>query len=116
MNKLCQAAQPFDQALTGMLDDVDIDTVHVVQFKRVNAIPVGPLIHQGGIPAVGRIFRQDDKLWVSSDDRFVCDLGITTATAVAMEDIGSIGILQEFIAKGTPAKDIGFSRRTIVYF
>ena len=88
----------------------------MVQFERINATPVGPLIRKGRITAVGRIFRQDDNLWVSSDDRFVCDLGITTATAVAMEDIGSIGILQEFIAKGTPAKDIGFSRRTIVYF
>src|SRR5437899_1153650 len=99
-----------------MLHDVDIDMVHTVRFERINATPVGPLIHQGRITSVSRIFRQDDKLRVSGDDRFVCDLWIATAAAVAMEDIGSIGILQEFIAKGTPAKDIGFSRRTIVYF
>ena len=99
-----------------MLHDVDIDMVHVVQFERINATPVGPLIHQSRITTVGGIFRQDDKLWVSGDDRFVCDLRIATTTAVAMEDIDAIGVLQEFIAKGTPAKDIGFSRRTIVYF
>src|SRR2546427_12513581 len=99
-----------------MLYDVDIDPVHVVQLERVNATPVRPLIHQSGIPTVGRIFRQNDKLWVSGDDCLVCDLRVATAIGIVMEDIDAIGVLQEFIAKGTTAKDIGFSRRTIVYF
>ena len=90
--------------------------VHVVRFERINATPVGPLIHHGRITTVGRVFRQDDKLRVSGDDRFVCDLRIATTTAVAMEDIDAMGVLQEFIAKGTPAKDIGFSWRAVVYF
>ena len=76
-----------------MLHDVDIEMVHMVQFERINATPVGPLIHHSRITTVSRIFRQDDKLRVSGDDRFVCDLWIATATAVAMEDIDSIGIL-----------------------
>src|SRR5229473_786574 len=91
-----------------MLHDVDIDTVHLVQFERVYTTPVRPLIHQRRIPTVGRIFRQDDKLRVGSDNRFVCDLRVATVTAVVMEDIDAIGVLQEFIAKGTAAKDIGF--------
>jgi len=93
-----------------MLHDVDIDTVHLVQFERVDAAPVGPLIHQRRIPTIGRVFRQNDELWVGGDDRFVCDLWIATATGIVVEDIDSIGVLQEFIAKGTAAKDIRFSR------
>src|SRR5437667_4470939 len=116
MNKLRQAAEPLDQTLTGMLHDVDIDTVHLVQFERVNAAPVRPLIYQGRIPTIGGIFRQDDKLRIGSDDRFVCDLWVATATGIVMEDVDAIGVQQEFVAKGTTAKDIGFSRRAIVYF
>src|SRR5216684_7492889 len=99
-----------------MLHDVDIDMVHLVQFERVNATPVGTLIHQSRIPTIGRLFRQNDKLRVGSDDRFVCDLWIATLTGIVMEDIHAIRVLQKFIAKGTTAKDIRFSWRTIVYF
>src|SRR5215467_5069590 len=87
-----------------------------MHFERVNATPVRPLIHKGGVPTIGGIFRQDDELWVSSDDRFVCDLWVATATGVVMEDVDALGVLQEFIAKGAPAEDIRLARRTIVYF
>ena len=99
-----------------MLHDVDIDAIHLVQCNRVNATPVGALIHQSRIPTVDGIFRQNDELWVSSDDRFVCDLRVSTATGIVMEDVDAIGILQKFVAKRTTAKDIGFSRRAIVCF
>ena len=33
-----------------------------------------------------------------------------------MEDVDAIGVQQEFVAKGTTAKDIGFSRRAIIDF
>jgi hypothetical protein len=58
-----------------MLHDVDIDMVDLVHCERVNAPPVGPLIHQSRIPAIGRLLRQDDELRVGSDDRFVCAWG-----------------------------------------
>ena len=65
-----------------MLHDVDIDMVDLVQCERVNAPPIGPLIHQNRIPTIGRLFRQDDELRVGSDDRFVCDLGIATVGGI----------------------------------
>src|SRR6266571_2369322 len=99
-----------------MLHDVDIDTVYLVQFERVNATPVGTLIHQSRIPTVGRIFRQNDKLGVGSNDRFVCDLWVATVTRIVMEDVDPFRVLQEFVAKGTSAKDKRFSRCAIVYF
>src|SRR3989440_12821392 len=115
MKQLRQAAQPLDQALTGMLHDVDIDAIHLVQSERVDAAPVGSLVHLGRIPTVGGVFRQDDELRVGGDDRFVCDLWVATTTGIVVEDVDSIGILQEFVAKGTTAKEVGFARRAIVY-
>ena len=53
---------------------------------------------------------------MSGDDRLICDLWIATTTGIVVEDVDSIGVLQEFIAKGTATKDIGLSRRAIVYF
>ena len=66
MNDLCQAAQPLYQSWTGMLHDVDVDAVHLVQVERVDAVPVGSLIHQRGIATIGRVFGQNDKLRVGS--------------------------------------------------
>src|SRR5438034_6073370 len=116
MSDLCQTAQPLYQSWAGMLHDVDVDAVHLVQFKRIDAAPVGALIHQGGIATKSRIFSQNDKLRVGGEDCFVCDLWITTTTRIAMEDIYAICVLQQFITKGTTAKDIGFSWRAIIYF
>src|SRR5258708_18764982 len=99
-----------------MLHDVDIEALHLVHLERVDAAPVRPLIPQRRFPAIGRIFRQNHKLWMSSDDRLICDLWIATTTGIVVEDVDSIGVPQEFIAKGTTAKDIGLSRRAIVYF
>src|SRR5437667_9734299 len=107
MNQLRQTAQPLNQALAGMLHDVDIDTVHMVQFEGIDATPVGPPIRQSRIPTISGVLRQNDKLWVGSYNRFVCDLWIAAITGVVMEDVDSIGVLQQSVAKGTTAKDIG---------
>ncbi len=107
MNDLCQAAQPIYQALARMLDDVDVNTVHLVQRERCDAIPVGALIHQRRIATEGRVFGQNDELWICTDDSFIRDLWIATVTTVVMKDVDPVRILQQLIAERTTAKDIG---------
>ncbi len=116
MNDLGQAAQPIYQALARVLDDVDVNTVHLVQCERCDAIPVGALIYQRRIATEGRVFGQNDKLWICTDDGFIRDLWITTVTTVVMKDVDPVRVLQQLIAERTTAKDIGFARRAIVYF
>src|SRR5437868_14274112 len=116
MKQLRQAAQPLDQALTGMLHDVDIDAIHLVQFERVDAAPVGSLVYLGRIPTVGGVYCQDDDLRIGGADSFVCDLWVATTAGIVVEDVAAVGVLQEFVAKGTTAKDVGFARRTIIDF
>ena len=51
-----------------MLHDVDVNVVHLVQFERINAAPVGALIHKSRIAPIGWIFSQNDKLRVGSEN------------------------------------------------
>src|SRR5258707_3701915 len=93
LNRRCQAAQPLYQRWAGMLCDVDIDAVHVVYFERIDTGPVGAFVHQGRITAVSRVFSQNDELWIGGNDRFLCDLGITTVAGLAMEDINAMRVM-----------------------
>src|SRR5260370_15711952 len=109
VNDLSQAAQSIYQALARVLDDVDVDTVHLVQCERCDAIPVGALIYQRRIATEGRVFGQNDKLRICTDDGLILDLWITTVTTVIMEDVNPVRVLQQLIAYRPAAHDIGFA-------
>src|SRR5450759_5151385 len=67
MDKLRQALQPFDEARPRLLRDVHIDAVHLAQFERGNASPVGTFIHLRGIAAERRVLCQDNELGIGGD-------------------------------------------------